>query len=160
MALTKGLPVQFPVREHAWVVGQVPSRGCARDNYTQIFPSLSFSLPFPPPKNTILKKKKNKSPKSYLNTQRMEHCKCPLAFAVAAEGTDRGWRGQRETISRPPGQVLRVPGRGLGGGAVNPPAKVQCLGATADRLTGREKAPTRSTGFPGNKAGEKVCHGV
>ena len=27
----KGLPVQFPVRAHAWVVGQVPSRDLARN---------------------------------------------------------------------------------------------------------------------------------
>ena len=25
---TKGSPFRFPVRAHAWVVGQVPSRGC------------------------------------------------------------------------------------------------------------------------------------
>ena len=38
----KGFP--FPVRAHAWVVGQVPSRGCARGNHTYMFLSLSFSL--------------------------------------------------------------------------------------------------------------------
>ena len=31
-------------RTHAWVVGQVPSRGCARDSHTLILLSLSFSL--------------------------------------------------------------------------------------------------------------------
>ena len=30
---------------HAWVVGQVPSRGHARGNHTLLFLSLSFSLP-------------------------------------------------------------------------------------------------------------------
>ena len=40
---TKGSLVQFPVRAHAWVVGQVPSRGRMRGNHTLIF--LSFSLP-------------------------------------------------------------------------------------------------------------------
>ena len=42
---TKGSPVQFPVRAHAWVAGQVPSRGCTRGNHTLMF--LSFSLPPP-----------------------------------------------------------------------------------------------------------------
>ena len=40
---TKGSPVQFPVRPHAWVVGRVPSRGCTRGNHTLM--SLSLSLP-------------------------------------------------------------------------------------------------------------------
>ena len=31
--------VQFPVRAHAWVAGQVPSRGCVRGNHTMMFPS-------------------------------------------------------------------------------------------------------------------------
>ena len=30
----KRSPVQFPVRAHAWVAGQVPSRGCMRGNHT------------------------------------------------------------------------------------------------------------------------------
>ena len=38
---TKGSPVQFPVRAHAWVAGQVPSREHARNSHTLIFPSLS-----------------------------------------------------------------------------------------------------------------------
>ena len=42
---TKGWPVRFPVRAHAWVVGQVPSRGRSRGNHTLIFLSLSFSFP-------------------------------------------------------------------------------------------------------------------
>ena len=42
---TKGSPVQFPVRAHAWVVGQVPSKGRARGTHTLIFPSLSPSFP-------------------------------------------------------------------------------------------------------------------
>ena len=41
---TKGLPVQFPVRAHPWVSGQVPSRGHMRGNHTLMFLSLSFSL--------------------------------------------------------------------------------------------------------------------
>ena len=41
----KGLPVQFPVRAHAWVAGQVPSRGRVRGNHTLVFVSLSPSLP-------------------------------------------------------------------------------------------------------------------
>ena len=37
----------IPIRAHAWVVSQVPSRGCARGNHTLMFLSLSFSLPAP-----------------------------------------------------------------------------------------------------------------
>ena len=39
---TKGLLVRFPVRAHAWVVGQVPSRGPVRGNHTLLFLSLSL----------------------------------------------------------------------------------------------------------------------
>ena len=42
---TKRLLVQFPVRAHAWVAGQVPSGGHMRGNHTLIFLSLSPSLP-------------------------------------------------------------------------------------------------------------------
>ena len=42
---TKGSPTRFPVRAHAWVVGQVPSRGYMRGNHTLMFLFLSFSLP-------------------------------------------------------------------------------------------------------------------
>ena len=41
---TKGLPVQFPVRAHAWVAGQVLSRGRARGTTDSMFLSLSPSL--------------------------------------------------------------------------------------------------------------------
>ena len=41
----KGSPVRFPVHTHAWVAGQVPSRGHARGNHTLLFLSL-FLLPF------------------------------------------------------------------------------------------------------------------
>ena len=45
---TKGLPVRFPVRAHAWVMGQVPSWGRKRGNHTlrflSLFPSLHLSL--------------------------------------------------------------------------------------------------------------------
>ena len=45
---TKGSPVQFPVKTHAWVVGQVPSRGCERQ------PHIDVSLPlFLPPSPSI-----------------------------------------------------------------------------------------------------------
>ena len=43
---TKGPPVQFPVRAHAWVAGQVPKSGYTRDKHTLMFLSL-FLLPFP-----------------------------------------------------------------------------------------------------------------
>ena len=52
---TKRSPVQFPVRAHAWVVGQVPSGGQVRGNHTLIFLSLSFSLPSPLSKNKKIK---------------------------------------------------------------------------------------------------------
>ena len=42
---TKGSLVRFPVRAHAWVAVQVPSRGSVRGNHTRMFLSLSFSLP-------------------------------------------------------------------------------------------------------------------
>ena len=48
---TKGLPVQFPLRAHAWVVSQVPSMGLLRGNHTLIFLSLSFSFSSPLSKN-------------------------------------------------------------------------------------------------------------
>ena len=38
------MPITFPVRAHAWVAGQVPSRGCMRGNHTLMFLSLSPSL--------------------------------------------------------------------------------------------------------------------
>ena len=38
---TKGSLVQFPVRAHAWVVGQVPSGGHTRGKHTLMFLSLS-----------------------------------------------------------------------------------------------------------------------
>ena len=40
---TKGSPVRFPVRAHAWVVGQVPTGGRVRGTYTLMFLSLSIS---------------------------------------------------------------------------------------------------------------------
>ena len=43
---TKGSLVWFPVRAHAWVLGQVPSRGCTRESHTLMFLSLSPSLLF------------------------------------------------------------------------------------------------------------------
>ena len=49
----KGLPVRFPIKAHAWVVGQVPSRGHVRGNHTLMFVSLSFSLPSPLSKNKL-----------------------------------------------------------------------------------------------------------
>ena len=48
---TKGLLVQFLVRAHAWVAGQVPSGGHMRGDHALIFLSLSFSLPSPLSKN-------------------------------------------------------------------------------------------------------------
>ena len=52
---TKGSPVLFPVRAHAWVAGQVPSRGYVRSNHTLMFLSLYFSFPSPLSKNKKIK---------------------------------------------------------------------------------------------------------
>ena len=41
----KGWPIWFPVRTHAWVAGQVPSRGRTRETHWCFSPSLSPSLP-------------------------------------------------------------------------------------------------------------------
>ena len=52
---TNGSLVQFPVRAHVWVVGQVSSMGRSRGNHTLIILSLSFSLPSPLSKNKMNK---------------------------------------------------------------------------------------------------------
>ena len=52
---TKASLVQFPVKAHAWVPGQVPSRGRTRGNHTLVILSLSFSLPSPPSKSKKIK---------------------------------------------------------------------------------------------------------
>ena len=44
---TKGSLVRFPVRAHAWVAGQVPSRGQVRGNHTLMFLSSLFLPHFP-----------------------------------------------------------------------------------------------------------------
>ena len=41
---TKGSLVQFLVRTHAWVAGQIPSREHARGNHTQMFLSLCLKI--------------------------------------------------------------------------------------------------------------------
>ena len=48
---TKGSGVGFPIRAHAWVLGQVPSGGRMRGNHTLMFLYLSFSLLSPLSKN-------------------------------------------------------------------------------------------------------------
>ena len=48
---TKGLPVRFPLRAHAWVMSQVPGGKHASGNHTLMFLSLSFSFTSPLPKN-------------------------------------------------------------------------------------------------------------
>ena len=69
---TKGQPVQFPVRAHAWVAGQVPSRGQARGNHTWMFLSLSFSLPSPVQKiNKIFQKQEKK--KNFMTSNHNPH---------------------------------------------------------------------------------------
>ena len=39
---TRQSPVQFTVRAHAWVAGQVPRMGCTKGNHALIFPLLLF----------------------------------------------------------------------------------------------------------------------
>ena len=51
LPLTKVSLVWFPVRTHARVAGQVPSRGHVRGNHILMFLFLSISLPSPVPKN-------------------------------------------------------------------------------------------------------------
>ena len=48
---TQGLRVRVPGRAHAWLEGQVPSRGRARGNHALMFLSSSFSFPSPLCKN-------------------------------------------------------------------------------------------------------------
>ena len=43
---TKGSLVRFPVKAHAWVAGQVPSRPCERQPHIDVFLPL-FLFPFP-----------------------------------------------------------------------------------------------------------------
>ena len=50
-----------PVRAHAWVASQVPSRGRTRGNHTLMSLSLSFSLPSLLSKSKIKKILKKKS---------------------------------------------------------------------------------------------------
>ena len=69
---TKVSLVRFPVRAHAWVAGQVPSRGCVRGNHMLMFPSLSFSLPLSLKINNIfLKNLKNECLTNFSNPVRM-----------------------------------------------------------------------------------------
>ena len=58
--VNQGWLVQFPVRAHAWVVGQVPNRGHSRSNHTLMCfsPSLSASLLFSLKINKTFKKKR------------------------------------------------------------------------------------------------------
>ena len=56
---SKGSLIQVLVRAHAWVAGQVPGGGCARDNHLLMFLSLSVSLPSPLSKNISIKSFKN-----------------------------------------------------------------------------------------------------
>ena len=57
---TKGSPVRFPVRAHAWVAGQVPSVRHMRGSYTLMFLSLYFSSPSPLSKNKKIKSLKKR----------------------------------------------------------------------------------------------------
>ena len=67
---TKGSQVQFPVRAHAWVVGQVPSRWrCEIQPHIDV--SLSFFLlPFP----SLFKKNKNSESQKNQGSEQREQC--------------------------------------------------------------------------------------
>ena len=67
---SKGSLVRFPVRAHAWVVGQVPGWRHARGNHTLMFLSLSFFLP-----SVLSKKKINKIFKFFKKEQREKRMK-------------------------------------------------------------------------------------
>ena len=56
---TKGLPVRFPVRAHAWVAAPGPQWG-PHERQPHIDVSLSFSLPSPLSENKLKKKKERK----------------------------------------------------------------------------------------------------
>ena len=80
---TKGSLVRFPVRAHAWVVGQVPSGGRARGNHTITFLS-SFSLP-----STLSKTKKRKKERKLLKgsfTMLIQPLKSYFGFSVKDGG--------------------------------------------------------------------------
>ena len=71
---TKGLPVWFPVRENAWVVGQVPISGCLRGNHTLMFFFFSFpSLPLSKNKIGGIKKVDKKIEYTWMNYQVFEN---------------------------------------------------------------------------------------
>ena len=56
---TKGSLVLFPVRAHAWFVGQVPCGRPTRGNHILLFPSLSPSFPLSLKINKILQHTEN-----------------------------------------------------------------------------------------------------
>ena len=76
---TKRSLVRFPVRAHAWVEGQVPTRGHVRGNHTLMF--LSLSLP------SLLSK--NKYIKMWGTVTSMGNVAQPRLGKVSGE---RGWR--------------------------------------------------------------------
>ena len=90
---TKGSLVRFPGRAHAGFVGQVPSGGRVRGNYTLMFLSLSFSLPSPLSKNKIFKWPKKiqipkfqPMPKTSVPKQRLPECGSPLPSCPGSPG--------------------------------------------------------------------------
>ena len=79
---TERSQVRFPVRAHAWVVGQVPSWGCVRDSWSVYFsPSLSPSLPLFLKINKVFFFNKKDSIWKYLKVKC--HCACNSFLNVA-----------------------------------------------------------------------------
>ena len=63
----------IPGRAHAWVVGQVPSKGLTRSNHTLMFLSVSFSLLSPLSKNKF---------KKLLKVKKRRKCSYLLCFSM------------------------------------------------------------------------------
>ena len=90
----KGRRVWFPVRAHAWVVGQVPSRGRVQGNHTLMFLSLSFSLPSPLSKNKINKIFFKKTANLKKKTMAFSPDKCgSVGWASCHKAKDRWFTG-------------------------------------------------------------------
>ena len=93
---TKSSPVQFPVRAHAWVVGQVSSRECARAtnwcfSNTLMFLSLSPSLLLSLKINTYIKSLKKIKLKKKNTVASPSLCKRRDYLASLEEGAEQGF---------------------------------------------------------------------
>ena len=88
---TKGLPVQFLVRAHAWVAGQVPCGGPARGNQLMFLSHIHVSLPLFLPPFTFLKinkifKKKQTNRNRPIDTEHIDTVRLPNRREVRGLG--------------------------------------------------------------------------